>query len=189
MESCALLSHRLPPYLETPQANVMTSKLLICSRRSDGRSSARSQNTFAFKDSLSRAIHITFCSCQFVIDAQTKRFIVHRYKVSFSSQHTDTVKFEIPYGQENSFTAETDLIQRSLASTLKWPYYKFTSSETHRPIDKVHIYTSCFIPILLVYASVSVSLIPPMFRETCQTNSVTCQLLPRARPHLRSKIR
>ena len=143
MESCALLSHRLPPYLETPQANVMTSKLLICSRRSDGRSSARSQNTFAFKDSLSRAIHITFCSCQFVIDAQTKRFIDHRYKVSFSSQHT--VKFEIPYGQQNSFTAETDLIQRSLASTLKWPHYKFTSSETHRPINQVHIY----IPVVL----------------------------------------
>ena len=60
MQSSPLLSHRLPPYLETRQANVMTSKLLICSRRSNGQSSARSQTTFPFKDSLSHAIHITF---------------------------------------------------------------------------------------------------------------------------------
>ena len=37
------------------------------------------------------------------------------------------LNFEIPYGQQNSFTAETDLNQRKLATTLKWSYYKFTS--------------------------------------------------------------
>ena len=114
----------------------MTSQLLICSRRSDGQSSARSQTPFAFNDSLSHAIHITFCCWQFVIDAQTKRFIVYQHT---DSQHTDTVKFEIPYGQQNSFKAETDLIQRSLASTLKWPHYKFTSGETHWHINPVHM--------------------------------------------------
>ena len=35
--------------------------------------------------------------------------------------------FEILDGQQNSFTAETDLNQRKLASTLKWSHYMFTS--------------------------------------------------------------
>ena len=39
------------------------------------------------------------------------------------------LNFEIPYGQQNSFTAETDLNQRKLASTLKWSHYKFSSDE------------------------------------------------------------
>ena len=47
--------------------------------------------------------------------------------------------FEIANGQQTNFMAETDLIQRRLASTLKWPYYKFTSSETHWHIIQVHM--------------------------------------------------
>ena len=51
----------IPPiFRETHQSNAMTSQLPICNRPSDGQSSARSQTTFAFKDSLSRATHITF---------------------------------------------------------------------------------------------------------------------------------
>ena len=46
------------------------------------------------------------------------------------------LNFEIAYGQQNSFTAETDLNQRKLASTLKWPHYKFTSSKTYQPINE-----------------------------------------------------
>ena len=69
MQSWTFVSHRLPLYWKTLQANVMTSQLPICSRRSDGQSSTR--NTFAFKDSLNRTIHNTFGSCRFVIDAQT----------------------------------------------------------------------------------------------------------------------
>ena len=37
--------------------------------------------------------------------------------------------FEIANGLQTSFMAETDLIQRRLASTLKWPHYKFTVEE------------------------------------------------------------
>ena len=87
--------------------------------------------------------------------------------------------FQLPNGHQTSFMAETDLIQRRLALTLKWQY-KFTSSETHRPINKVHIYiyTSCFISILVAQdANVNVSLIAPMFRETRQTQAMTSQLL------------
>ena len=47
--------------------------------------------------------------------------------------------FEIANGQQTSFMAETDLIQRRLASTLKWPHYKFMSSETHWHIIQVHM--------------------------------------------------
>ena len=93
--------------------------------------------------------------------------------------------FEITNGLQTSFMAETDLIQRWGASTLKWPQYKFTSSETHRPINKVHIYiyTSCFISILVAQdANVNVSLIAPIFRETRQTNAMTSQLLIWNRP-------
>ena len=47
--------------------------------------------------------------------------------------------FEISNGQQNSFTAETDLVQRRLASILKWPHYKFKSSEIHREMNQVHM--------------------------------------------------
>ena len=47
--------------------------------------------------------------------------------------------FEILYGLQNRFTAETDLIQRRLASTLKWSHYKFKSSENHRQMNQVHM--------------------------------------------------
>ena len=47
-------------------------------------------------------------------------------KVVFSVPDIQTqLNFEIANGQQNSFTAESDLIQRRLASTLKWPHYKF----------------------------------------------------------------
>ena len=47
--------------------------------------------------------------------------------------------FEIANGQQTSFMAETDLIQRRLASTLKWPHYKFTGRDTHWHINQVHM--------------------------------------------------
>ena len=45
------------------------------------------------------------------------------------------LNFEIPYGQQNSFAAETDLNQRKLASTLKWSHYMFTSGVIQQAVD------------------------------------------------------
>ena len=47
--------------------------------------------------------------------------------------------FEIANGQQTSSIAETYLNQRRLPSTLKWPHYKFMSSETHWHIIQAHM--------------------------------------------------
>ena len=65
----------------------------------------------------------------YFIDPRTNRFTTES-RLSLPDTQTQ-LNFEIANGQPTSFMAETDLIQRSLTSTLKWPHYKFTSSETH----------------------------------------------------------
>ena len=63
----------------------------------------------------------------FFVDPRTKRFATES---CFTVPDIQTqLNFEIANGQQNSFTAESDLILRRLASALKWPHYKFTSSE------------------------------------------------------------
>ena len=47
--------------------------------------------------------------------------------------------FEIVNGQQTTFMAENDLIQRRIPSPLKLPHYKFTSRETLWHINKVHM--------------------------------------------------
>ena len=69
---------------------------------------------FAFKDSL------RFAVTSVLIDAQTQRFIADSC-LSVPDIQTQ-LNFEIANCQQNSFTAETNLIQRRLASTLKWPH-------------------------------------------------------------------
>ena len=63
----------------------------------------------------------------------------HRWKLSLDADIQTQLNVEISNGQENSFTAETDLNQRKLASTLKWSHYKFNSSENHRQMNQVHM--------------------------------------------------
>ena len=83
---------------------------------------------FAFKDSMIHPV------VQFIlhfavtrIDSRTKRF-TNESRLSLPDIQTQ-LNFEIANGQQNSLTAESKLIQRRLASTLKWPHYMFTSSE------------------------------------------------------------
>ena len=107
------------------------------------------------------------------------------------------LSFEIANGQQTSSIAETYLNQRRLPSTLKWPHYKFTSSETHWHINQVLTRISIATTFLQTHdrsflrsmQTWTLSLIPPIFRETRQTNAMTSQHPIATGPHLRSKIR
>ena len=125
-------------FRETRQTNAMTSQLLICNRpirRTIFRQQPHPICVQRFNDSLTRAIHIASSSS--MCKQRDPSIPAIRY-LSVPNIQTQ-LYFEILYGLQNRFTAETDLIQRSLASTLKWPHYKFTSGETHWHINPVHM--------------------------------------------------
>ena len=74
--------------------------------------------------------------------------------------------FEIANGQQTSFMAVTDLIQRRLASTLKWPHYKFTCSETHWHIIQVHMpVVSLIVPLVLTRISIATTFLQTHVRS------------------------
>ena len=81
----------------------------------------------AFKDSMMhQVVQVTQYVSQltsFFINARTQGLTAESC-LSVPDIQTQ-LNFEIANGQQNSFTAESDLIQRRLASTLKWPHYKF----------------------------------------------------------------
>ena len=122
-------------FRETRQTNAMTSQLLICNRpirRTIFRQEPDPICVQRFDDS-----HYISQLAVFFINARTLK-ITAESCLSVPVIQTQ-LAFEITNGLQTSFMAETDLIQRKLASTLKWPHYKFTSSETHWHIIQVHM--------------------------------------------------
>ena len=85
-----------PMFRETRQTQAMTSQLLICNRPSDGRSPATSRTPFMCNSHYNSQLGVSF---------------------------VNELALEIANGQQTSSMAETDLIQRRLASTLNWPHY------------------------------------------------------------------
>ena len=116
-----------PMFRETRQTQAMTSQLLICNP-----SICRHEpDSIYVQFTLHFVVTSVFHQCT---NPET------RAESCLSVPIIQTqLAFQLPNGHQTSFMAETDLIQRRLALTLKWQY-KFTSSETHRPINKVHIY-------------------------------------------------
>ena len=68
---------------------------------------------------------------------------IYNWKLCLDLDIQTQLNFEISNGQHNSFTAETGLVQRRLASTLSWPHYKFKCSEIHRQMNQVHMPVVC----------------------------------------------
>ena len=90
----------IPPlFWDTRQANAITSQLPICNRPSDGQSSTKT--TFALKDSLSRAIHITFGMSSSMHKPRDLSITAIRYP-SVPDIQTQ-LNFEILSGDQNSF--------------------------------------------------------------------------------------
>ena len=85
------------------------------------------------------------CNSHYAFRSVLDRFTmqeIYNWKLSFISDIQTQLNFEISKGQQNSFTAETALVQRRLASTLSWPHYKFKCSEIHHPAGCLHLVLS-----------------------------------------------
>ena len=112
---------------------------------------------------ISQLLHLQL-PCYF-IDSRTERFSTES-RLSLLDIQTQ-LNFEIPYGQQNSFTAETDLNQRKLASTFKWPHYNFKSSENHRQMNQVHIHASCLnprVPLVMTRINIATTFLQTLVR-------------------------
>ena len=127
--SCLNLLHRLPLCLERYVKQMsLYPNFFICNRLSDRHASTRSGSAICvqrFTDSCN-SHYISQLPCYFN-DSRAER-ISTESRLSLLDIQTQ-LNFQIANVQQNSFKAETNLIQRRLASTLKWPHYMLTSSE------------------------------------------------------------